>query len=332
MLSVPLDSGLDRLTSTPGRTTSWARLVRRRKTAPPFAAQDGVSLGGHSGALRTAHHLRQPLPALGQIGVWDRIFEAVSRAYDGDLQMIDSSSIRVHQHGGNAKKGSPTASAAARDEPRAECMGRSRGGLTTKIAPLDANGLPVVLKLSEGQAHDGRSAADMLGDLRAGQVLIADRAYDSDLLRQAMPARGVWANIKPLARRRARSRRSGFSAITRRRRLMASGLSSHPIDRRSASTSENAQSMSSSLAMIPEALSSVTRQSCLCASVQISQPWYQYRFAPCTCSRHVHDLEPHSKDDTHSTAILNVGHTLADQAWKGISGNVAIETGNSPTR
>src|ERR671920_1396325 len=41
----------------------------------------------------------------GKIGVWDRIFEAVSRAYDGDVQMIDSSSIRVHQHGGNAKKG-----------------------------------------------------------------------------------------------------------------------------------------------------------------------------------------------------------------------------------
>jgi hypothetical protein len=37
--------------------------------------------------------------------VWDRIFEAVSRAYDGDLQMIDSSSVRVHQHGGNVKKG-----------------------------------------------------------------------------------------------------------------------------------------------------------------------------------------------------------------------------------
>ena len=41
----------------------------------------------------------------GRIGVWDRIFEAVSRAYDGDLQMIDSSSIRVHQHGANGKRG-----------------------------------------------------------------------------------------------------------------------------------------------------------------------------------------------------------------------------------
>jgi transposase len=40
-----------------------------------------------------------------KIGVWDRIFEAVSRAYDGDLQMVDSSSIRVHQHAANVKKG-----------------------------------------------------------------------------------------------------------------------------------------------------------------------------------------------------------------------------------
>ena len=38
-------------------------------------------------------------------GVWDRLFAAVSRAYDGDLQMVASSSVRVHQHGGNVKKG-----------------------------------------------------------------------------------------------------------------------------------------------------------------------------------------------------------------------------------
>ena len=30
---------------------------------------------------------------------------AVSAAYDGDLQMVDSSSIRVHQHAANVKKG-----------------------------------------------------------------------------------------------------------------------------------------------------------------------------------------------------------------------------------
>ena len=40
-----------------------------------------------------------------KLGVWDRIFDAVSAAYDGHMQMIDSSSIRVHQHAANVKKG-----------------------------------------------------------------------------------------------------------------------------------------------------------------------------------------------------------------------------------
>ena len=81
-------------------------------------------------------------------------------------------------------------------------MGRSRGGLTTKIhALVDANGLPVVLKLTEGQAHDGRSAADMLGTLAKGQILLADRGYDSNALRTAVAGQGAWPNIKPMSTR-----------------------------------------------------------------------------------------------------------------------------------
>jgi len=81
-------------------------------------------------------------------------------------------------------------------------MGRSRGGLTTKIhAVVDAGGLPVLLKITEGQAHDGRSAADMLDTVERGDVLLADRAYDSNALRQTLAARGARANIKPMPNR-----------------------------------------------------------------------------------------------------------------------------------
>ena len=81
-------------------------------------------------------------------------------------------------------------------------MGRSRGGLTTKIhAVVDANGNPITLKLSEGQAHDGRSAADLLDTIQAGHILLADRGYDSDALRSKMAERGAWANIKPMPNR-----------------------------------------------------------------------------------------------------------------------------------
>jgi transposase len=81
-------------------------------------------------------------------------------------------------------------------------MGRSRGGLTTKIhALVDANGNPIALKLTEGQAHDGKSASDMLEGLGQGQILLADRAYDSDALRNSLAERGAWANVKPMPNR-----------------------------------------------------------------------------------------------------------------------------------
>ena len=82
-------------------------------------------------------------------------------------------------------------------------MGRSRGGLTTKIhALVDASGRPVVLKLTPGQAHDGKSAQDMLDGVTDGQILLADRAYDSNALRDAMDRRGAWACIKPISTRK----------------------------------------------------------------------------------------------------------------------------------
>jgi transposase len=78
-------------------------------------------------------------------------------------------------------------------------MGRSRGGLTTKIhALVDARGLPILLKITPGQANDGRSAADMFDSLGEGDVLLADRAYDSDALRAAMAERGTIANVRPM--------------------------------------------------------------------------------------------------------------------------------------
>jgi transposase len=74
--------------------------------------------------------------------------------------------------------------------------------LTTKIhALVDALGLPIALKLTEGQAHDGRSAEDMFDTVRAGNILLADRAYDSDALRERLAKRGAWGNIRAMPNR-----------------------------------------------------------------------------------------------------------------------------------
>ena len=57
-------------------------------------------------------------------GVWDRLLEAVSKAYDGDIVMIDSTCVRVHQHAATGKKGMETM--AAWDVPAADLRANPR--------------------------------------------------------------------------------------------------------------------------------------------------------------------------------------------------------------
>jgi transposase len=60
-----------------------------------------------------------------------------------------------------------------------QAIGRSRGGLSTKIhATIDALGNPTGLYLTPGQAHDLDSADVLLEDTPAATV-IADKAYDA---------------------------------------------------------------------------------------------------------------------------------------------------------
>ena len=91
-------------------------------------------------------------------------------------------------------------------------MGRSRGGNTTKIhAIVDRNGLPIALKLTPGQAHDGKAFETIMGGIGEGTVLLADRAYDSDAIRDklaeqgalATSARSVFEKIHPPSARRS---------------------------------------------------------------------------------------------------------------------------------
>jgi transposase len=44
-------------------------------------------------------------------GVWDRLLAAVSGGFNGELVMIDSTCMRVHQHGATGKKGDPVITA-----------------------------------------------------------------------------------------------------------------------------------------------------------------------------------------------------------------------------
>ena len=69
-------------------------------------------------------------------------------------------------------------------------MGRSRGGLTTKIhAVVDASGLPLRFALSPGQAHDSTLAGHLLDDqLPPDGFVLADKAYDAEWIRAMIEA------------------------------------------------------------------------------------------------------------------------------------------------
>lgn len=105
-------------------------------------------------------------------GIWDSIMEALAETHDGSVQMIDTSIVREHQHGGCAG-GAET-----------RLMGRSRGGLTP------------------GEAHGNRLVTELLSDLQSGAMLLADRGYDADWIGAFAGDRDAWANIPPKRNRK----------------------------------------------------------------------------------------------------------------------------------
>ena len=68
-----------------------------------------------------------------------------------------------------------------------------------------AIGLPVRLALSPGEAHDVRLAGKLLCRLKSGAMLLADRGYDADWIREIAMKKGAWANIPPKATAAIRS-------------------------------------------------------------------------------------------------------------------------------
>ena len=58
----------------------------------------------------------------------------------------------------------------------------------------DAQGRPLRFLLTGGQVHDSKTAADLLDGVVAGGV-IADKAYDSNAIRQTIAAAGMTAVI-----------------------------------------------------------------------------------------------------------------------------------------
>ena len=147
--------------------------------------------------------------------------DAITKAHDSRLQMIDTSIVRVHQQGASAKRGLelivsviPAAGHCSPSTPPKDATeifvigkqwmwhvqhGNGVRENNTLHVPV---GRPIKLTLTAGQVSDIASAADLIKDLPEGAMLLADKGYDANALRNAVIERKAWANIPPKANRK----------------------------------------------------------------------------------------------------------------------------------
>ncbi|MFJ8141635.1 IS5 family transposase [Streptomyces sp. NPDC096013] len=179
-------------------------------------------------------------------GTWQMLLSKVQAAEDAaghiDWEVsVDSTAVRAHQHAAGARKAPPAAAAQkgvrAKDEPdrsRAsetgrpaggggqvgECLGRSRGGFTTKIhLAADGRCRPLAVLLTPGHYGDGPQLQHVLEQVsvprsRVGRPrsrpdhVLADKAYTSRANRRYLRRRGISHTIpERLDQRRHRRNR-----------------------------------------------------------------------------------------------------------------------------
>ncbi|WP_435798500.1 IS5 family transposase [Streptomyces decoyicus] len=138
-------------------------------------------------------------------GVFTRALQHIQAEADaaGDIDwlvQIDSTVVRAHQHAAaTGRKGG----SAGPDETGDHALGRSRGGLTTKIhLACDGRGRPLAILLTPGQRHDSICAQPLLERIRVPRLglgrprcrpdqVVADKAYSSRGFRTYLRKRGI---------------------------------------------------------------------------------------------------------------------------------------------
>lgn len=111
------------------------------------------------------------------------------------------------------------------ESPDRECLGRSRGGLSTKIhLAADARCRPLARTTTAGQRNDAIAFEAVMADLRIDRTgpgrprtrpdrLLADKAYSSKAIRAQLRRRGITVTIPQptdqIGHRRRRGRRGG---------------------------------------------------------------------------------------------------------------------------
>ena len=115
---------------------------------------------------------------------WSRIFKALIIDPDCEWGFIDGSYVKAHQH---------SAGAAGK---KTQAIGKSRAGNTTKIhLVVDSYGLPIEFEITGGEVNDCSAAPGLIAKLPDAEVIVADKGYDSECIREQITKQGARAVI-----------------------------------------------------------------------------------------------------------------------------------------
>lgn len=125
-------------------------------------------------------------------GSWEKLLDHFTEEADLQDVSMDGTVIRAHACAAGAENSSA----------EAEALGRSKGGFGSKVHALcDALGMPMKFILTGGQEAECKRAIALLENVNASAVL-ADKAYDTNELREWLKKRGIKAVIPPKSNRK----------------------------------------------------------------------------------------------------------------------------------
>lgn len=194
----------------------------------------GLSVEGSSGGFRSMQTVWKRHHRWSLDGTYDEMFARVAAVFGFDVGMVadverllsvDSTSTRAHQHAARVHAATRWPHEAlnykkAADEPANHALGRSRGGLTTKIHVLtDQRQAPVAVRLTAGKAGDNPQLVSLLddyartcraaGELGRGFRLLGDKAYSHPSARTGLRSRRIKHTIPERKDQIARSKAKG---------------------------------------------------------------------------------------------------------------------------
>ncbi|MFI6650489.1 IS5 family transposase [Streptomyces sp. NPDC050529] len=149
-------------------------------------------------------------------GTWARLLEEV-QVHDDSIgavewtMSIDSTVNRAHQHGAGArKKGTPGGTGRPARAAAYQALGRSRGGLTTKVhLACDGRGLPLAILVTPGNVNDSTAFDAVLDALRVPRTGVGRPRRRPDAIRQTPRRRGIRAVIPERVDQKANRVRRG---------------------------------------------------------------------------------------------------------------------------